>query len=191
MVFQDHLPWLRQSESRTTILTRLHQPSTASQLARTTDFSRDHCSRALCDLTQRTLTRCLNPRSRRSRLFWLTRTGHECQSSLRSSLDLSPLIHDFESVDWPLYGWALFNHREAIIKALSGLMTVQEIRRRAISQSPSLRISANNIRDILRLLETRGIVHKHASVTHSPARFELTDLGRKVYRLLWRAGVRA
>ena len=191
MVSDNLLSWLQQSQSRSAVLAQLRQPSTALQLSRLADFPQDRCSRALSQLAGRSLVRCVNPRDRRSRLFWLTRTGRECQAELRRDFSLPPIQHTYEQVDWHLYGWVIYRHRGAVVKSLHAPMTPREIRLRAIAQSQSLRISSNNVRDVLRLLIDHGIVNRLEGKRRSHTRFELTELGVKLHKLLWRAEVPA
>ena len=114
--------------------------------------------RAVWELTIYKMICCLNQEARSSRLYWLTALGAACQKRLRKDLHLPPLEHCFPEVDWQLYGWVCFSHRKAIIKALTEPLQPSAIKRRAFKQDTRLRMSANNVRDIMRLFLERGIV---------------------------------
>jgi len=149
--------WVTQSKRWTTILAGLEQPSTAKQISQRTEISLDCCSYVLAEMVRAGLVQCLNPQARQGRLYWLTERGKQNQRRLRRILRWPRLNHDLPVVDWSLYGWICFRHRAAVIQALSEPMQPATIRRKARSQNPGLRMSANNVRDVIRLFLGRGI----------------------------------
>ena len=50
-----------------------------------------------------------------------------------------------------------FSHRAAVIQALDRAMQPAAIKRKAKSQNPDLKMSANNVRDVIKLFLQRGI----------------------------------
>ncbi|MCK4873261.1 MAG: hypothetical protein KAS72_11090 [Phycisphaerales bacterium] len=184
------LSWLEGSEVRRTILSQLTQPMTARQLCRRTGVLLDRGCRALWELAVYMLVSCLNVSARRGRVYWLTDAGTECQRMLREHGGLRPVEHVFPEVDWHLYGWVCFRHRTTIIRALVSPMYPAEIKRKALSQDPELRISTNNVRDVIRLFLARGIVAPVRIRGRTHPRYELTDLGSKLQILLNQAEVR-
>lgn len=184
MDFSYAMHWLGLGETRRRVLMNLHQPLTAKQLARRDSIDRDTCSATLADLTLYELVRCLNPEARRSRLYWLTRLGLRCQRAIRKECGLEPLQHNLPLVDWPLYGWICFSHRGSIVKALTGTMQPSEIKRRAKLDDPSLRMSANNVRDAIYLLLAKGIVMPIRVRGQNHHRYQLTETGRILRELL-------
>ena len=92
---------------------------TARQLSQHTGITLDTCSLVLKGLARSGLVTCLNGRARRSRLYWLTQPGKQCQSRLQQERVLGALRKDFPIVDWELYGWVCFSHRAAVLLALS------------------------------------------------------------------------
>ena len=189
MVIEDLVRWAVQTRPRLAILAAIRQPSTASQLARVIDARQGQCSRALSQLEARSLAFCLTPSVQRSRIFWLTSLGLSCQRTIRSRLFLPPLLHSFQELDWRLYSWVIYRHRSAILKAFQGPMTPSDIKRRAMSQSCELRISGNNVRDILKLFIERGIVTRIPRRRRHRAQFELTETGKQLQDLLWQAEI--
>ncbi len=161
---------------------------TARQLSQHTEITLDTCSLVLKGLAGHGLVTCLNGRARRSRLYWLTQPGKQCQSRLRRERGLGALPYDFPMVDWELYGWVCFTHRAAVLTALREPMQPAHIKRVARSQNPALKMSANNVRDVIRLFMWRGIVERLPRLKRrSHPRYELTEEGRKLRVLLLRA----
>ena len=182
-------PWLLQGNHRQAVVAHLFQPSTARQLAHLLGVGTDACMKALWGLTIYELVRCLNPAAPASRLYWLTAMGVQCQRRLRQELGLPPFRHDLPRIDWSLYGSVCFSHRAAIIKALTEPLQPATIKRRALQRDPQLRMSANNVRDVIRLFQKRDVVRPIHFRGHKHIRYELTDLGRELRNLLLRAEV--
>lgn len=178
------LQWLNQSERRVRVMLALRQPSTAKQLAHRLQLSLDTCSYIFWELTRYRLVRCLNPLANRSRLYWLTRFGRELQRQLFVSTGRDPVAHAFPAVDWGLYGWVCHAHRSAIIKALISPMQPPAIKRRAALQDTTLRMSANNVRDVMRLFLAHDIVRPIRVRKKAHLLYELTETGQKLRHLL-------
>ena len=175
------------SQRRAHILSGFNQPITAHQLARKLHRSLDACRRVVFELRAYGAVACLNPNARRSRVYWLTRSGKTCQQRL--AVANAQAVHDYfvPDLDWELYGWVCFSHRAATIKALKEALQPSAIKRRARALDPELRMSANNVRDVIRLFAARGIVRRVECRKHSHPRYELTDIGRTFQELLRRA----
>ena len=97
--------WLHQGERRQQIILKLKQPTTALQLSKHTDISLDRCSYVLNELLLHKLVKCLNQQSKRSRLYWLTNLGKQCQKELLKENEHPSFVYDFPGVDWEIYGW--------------------------------------------------------------------------------------
>ena len=167
----------------------ISQPLTAKQIARRTGIDVDTCSYVLGKCAVRRFVTCLNPNARSSRLYWVTRLGQGCRKKLlrESAPHDTPQPYELPEVDWELYGWACFRHRGAVIKTLTRPMQPSEIKRILRVHGPRVRISANNIRDVMRLFLQRGIVQKVFVRKKAHPRYELTELGQRMQRLLSRA----
>lgn len=148
------------------------QPLTASQCAGRTELTLDCCKSALRQLAQRRLAGCLNEPARSGRVYGLTRVGVHCQRQVRRALQRPDIPYEQPSADWTLYGWLCFRHRAAVLRGLGEPGSASLIRRRAREHAPGLRISANNVRDVLRHFLARGI-----------ARLERTEGRRRTYSL--------
>ncbi len=172
--------WIDASPRRKTVLHGLAQPLTATQLAKPTGLTRAACSRVLSDLAHRGLARCLSPAARRSRVYGLTRAGKALRSHYVS--DAPRRVQG--PIDWPLFGWVCFRHRAAIVRALSSPMQPAEIKRRARSLDRSLRVSAGNVRDVVKLFLRRGIVSAVSLRKRAHPRYELTPVGQQLRELL-------
>jgi len=185
----DTILWVTDGHQRKVFL-QLSQPATAKQLARQMGISLDRCSYILGRLAALGLARCLNPFSRRSRLYWLTRLGRAWQRRLRELDRMPPLVHDCPDLDWQLYGEVCYSHRAAVIRTLSQPMQPAQIKRRALFHNPKIRMSANNVRDVIRLLKAEGIVRPVKLKRRAHPQYELTDTGRQMQRLLAQAEAR-
>jgi hypothetical protein len=165
----------------------MRQPSTAKQLARKTGIPVDTCSYLIVKCSDHGLFRCLNPKVRSSRLYWLTGLGDKCRRRLHRDLGLPHKELELPNVDWPLYGWVCFKHRSAVIRILSNPMQPSEIKRLLRIHQSSVKISANNIRDIVKLLSARKIARPVKVKKKAHLRYELTELGNQLRQLLLQA----
>jgi len=177
--------WIKKDKNRENILVSMTQPLTAKQISRKTGIGKDSCSYLLSKFAAKGVTVCLNPNARSSRLYWITDLGGKCQRRLRPGL--SELTRDLPSVNWELYGWVCYNHRAAVIRILSEPMQPSEMKRKLRQTGSEVRISANNIRDIIRLFHKKGIVRQVAVRKKAHPRYELTAQGIQIQKLLNRA----
>ena len=99
---------------------------------------------------------------------------------LRSEENLSRVDNALPDVDWALYGWLCFSHRRAVVRALDEPLNPADIKRKARFQNPDLRMSANNVRDVIKLLRMKGVVVLILDRKRAHPRYELTRLGRKL-----------
>ncbi len=179
--------WIRKEENREKVLVSMRQPLTARQISRKTGIRVDTCSYILGKFAGKGIASCLNPKAKNSRLYWLTEVGQGCQKRLHRELSLPEKTYDLPSVDWELYGWVCYKHRTAIVRVLIEPMQPAEMKRRLRQFGSNVRISANNIRDIVRLFLQKGIVQKVFVRKKAHPRYELTELGCKLQGLLSQA----
>lgn len=175
--------WLTQGKRRQKIIAHLKQPITAKQLAQITGIREDCCSYVLQELSAYRLVYCLNPGARRSRLYWLTDKGKQ----FRKKIPGTQGDYDLPVVDWKLYGWVCYSHRAAIIKAITEPLQPASIRRKIKQLFPGMKISANNVADILRLFLKKRIIKPVNIPQKAFCRYELTKLGNKLRTLLCQA----
>ena len=188
MEFDQAYYWLIQSERRKEIIRDFDQPLTATQIARRVRVSLDRVLHLLWALTLYGVLYCLNQNTRHNRLYWITRLGKARQRRLRQMLELKPLAHFFPDVPWDLYSSICYNHRSAVLRALHGPMQAAAVKRRAVFQNPQIRMSANNVRDVMRYLLGTGIVRRVTVRKKAHPRYELTELGKVFQNLLVGAG---
>ena len=179
--------WITKEEDRKKIVLSMRQPLTAKQISRKTRINVGTCSYLLSKFAARGITVCLNPDVRSSRLYWVTDLGRKCQKRLSQELSRPVKAEDVPDIDWELYGWICFNHRAAIIRILTEPMQPSEMKRKLRQIGSDVKISANNIRDIVRLFLQKGIVQKVFARKKAHPRYELTELGTKLQELLRRA----
>ncbi len=180
--------WLTQGKRRKKIIAHLKQPMTAKQLAQVSGMREDCCSYVLKELSAYRLVYCLNPEARRSRLYWLTGKCKQYQMKILRAYGLPVYAYDFPVVNWKLYGWICYSHRAAIIKTITEPLQPASIRRKIKQQGSGMRISANNVADILRLFLKEKIVKPVSIRRKGFCRYELTELGNKFQTLLRQVG---
>ncbi|MBI9018755.1 MAG: hypothetical protein JEZ07_15990 [Phycisphaerae bacterium] len=176
--------WIKAENNRKNTLLLMKLPLTAKQISSKLHIKPSTCSHILKDFTTKNLTSCLNPTAKNSRLYYLTTLGKHCQDMLCH--ELQKTIKDFPLPDtnWNLYGWLCFNHRSAIAKIINEPMQPSQIKRQLYRRNPDINISANNIRDIIKLFEKRDIVEKVYLKKKAHPRYKLTDIGKQLQELL-------
>ncbi len=117
-------------------------------------------------------------------MYYLTEYGFE----LRKRFGRDDKV-DIDSVDWNLYGWACFRHRTPVLKAVSELMSPPMIYHRLRMKNEKLRISRNNVTDIIRLLHQRGLIEQVYVKKHKHPWYQLTKKGQRIRELLLSAEV--
>ena len=176
-----------EEENRKKILLAINHPVTAKQLSQRTGIHRDTSSYLLAKLKIKGLLICLNPDAIKSRVYWLSEFGIRCRKQLHQDLGLLYKEYNLPDINWHLYGWVNFNHRSAIIKILTSPMQPAKIKKVLRIRRPNVKISANNVRDIIKLFLARDIVSPIKIRKKAYLRYELTDLGTKLRQLLLRA----
>ena len=179
--------WIIEEEKRKKIFIAINQPLTAKQLSKRVGIPVDTCSYLIAKFTFKGLLTCLNPGAIKSRLYGLTEFGIRCRKELHQILRLPHKEYNKPDINWHLYGWVNFNHRSAIIKILTTPMQPAEIKKVLRIRHPNIKISANNVRDIIKLFLARDIVRPVKIRKKAHPRYELTDLGTKLRQLLIRA----
>ncbi|TWU21301.1 hypothetical protein [Bythopirellula polymerisocia] len=184
MKTKSYSPQVVLSEVANDVLSILTQPVTATQLARQLRIPLDRCSNVLSGLCSQGLICCVNPEATRSRLFWLSESGRK----YKNAQEAHPVgTTDMQSIDWRLYGTVCFSHRSEVIRTLSEPLQPAQIKRRAAFRKPGLRMSANNVRDVIRYLKSHGVVRPVHLKKRAHPLYELTELGHHFQRLLLKA----
>lgn len=176
--------WLEQGEERLRILFALCQPMTAGQLGHRLGKSRSSVSEHLRQMLIYGVVTCMNPAALQGRLYWLSDVGLACQSGFSESRGLRvdtwcPLT------DWTLYGQLIFRHRAAVLRALNGRMRPPRVKKSAFASNPSLRMSIDNCRQVLKWMRDRKIVRTVRPRGQRFTYYELTEGGR-TYQTLHR-----
>ncbi len=177
------LQWLSASRRRRRLLAELDQPMTAQQLHPRTHLSRRDCSDVLQGLQSKGLVTCLNPASRRSRLYGLTREGQRWRKHFWPEL---PDYGQPKDIDWQVHGELCFRHREAVVRVIDDFMQPATMKRRARYADPSIRMSANNVRDLVPELCRLGVLEP-VFTRKAHRHYRLTPLGKACRVLLQRA----
>ncbi len=142
------------------------------------------CCGTIRELTRVGIVRCLNQSARSSRVYGLTKLGRACHRVLSELAGEPAYCFEFPEVDWELYGWVCYSHRSAILKAMVTPMIPAHIKRRARANDENLRMSANNVRDVIRLFLARGLVDPVRVRGRSHPMYALTETGERIRALL-------
>jgi len=189
--------WVAEKARTQKVILALDHPSTSSQLAKHVGDKPERTSRILRRMVAESLAECLNPNAQSSRIYGLTDLGHWCRKRLVQQRDDKTKVRPISGLpteilpistgfDWELLGWVSFRHRAAVIKALVGPMQAVSIRRKAVQHNPALRMSANNVREVLRCLLERDVVERIEVPNSVYPHFELTPVGKQLQAYLWR-----
>lgn len=187
MQFSNVQEWIDKQESRKKILIATTGPLTAAQLGVRTGLPAQTCSYVISKLASKALVICLNPKARSSRLYGLTELGKRCQKQLCEKDNLPVKEYNTCVVDWDIYGQVCFNHRSAVIKVLKSPLKPSQIKRVLKSHKPNIKISANNIRDIIKFLLEIKIVRKVFIDKSKHPYYELSEIGNQFRQLLIQA----
>jgi predicted transcriptional regulator len=179
------LQWIERERKRRETLMGIHQPLTAKQISARTGIDLDRCSYILGKFARRGLVVCLNPAARNSRVYWTTPLGRKVQDGIQPGY--TKQCKPLGELDWELYGWVCFSHRQAIVKILTSPMQPAEMKRMLRRYGSTVTISSNNIRDVIRLFLKRGLVRKVFCRKKAHPRYELTETGIKLQELLLQA----
>ena len=179
--------WLEQSHRRKQIVLAFHQPLTVMQLCRRVGMRQSYCSTLLAGLLEGDIVECLTPSARSSRVYDLTLRGEAWRRRLERKAGVSARPREFPDVPWSLYGFVCHRHRSVIVKSLTTAMQPAHIKRRARYLYTGIRMSANNVRDIIRLFKVKGIVEPVVVTKKAHIHYQLTDLGQRLRTLLMNA----
>jgi DNA-binding MarR family transcriptional regulator len=166
------------------LLLDFSKPYTAHQLAEKHRVPLARCSRRLRTLAKLGLAACANPSARRSRVYQLTGQGKALQRQLRKQEGLPPLTAPSEDVDLKLLGNVCHRHRAAVLKAMDEPLQPATIKRIALRNDPAIKMSANNVRDVIYWFVRRGIAKPVEVRGKAHYHYELTEPGRAVRKLL-------
>ena len=176
--------WLSRNARREEFLVRLKQPMTVKQMAAKMKVHIDVASELVRQLSKVGLIRCLNGQARSGRVYWVTKVGKECQKTLRKEKGLLEINYAFPNMDWDIYGSVCFAHRKSVIQAMGEPLQAAKIRRIAVHRNVDLRMSANNVRDVMKHLVRNGIARLVLVRKKRHPRYELTELGKAIQALL-------
>lgn len=160
----------------------LRQPLTTRQISKKIGVPLSHCGHRIVLLADLGLLICLNPTAQNSRVYGLSETGHRYRQRCSEGKPLSP--YHQPDIDWTLYGWLCFRHRAAVLNALTAPLQPSRIKRLLRLSKPHIRISANNIRDIIKQFQAKGLVQPVRQPGKAHRLYQLTETGTKLRQVL-------
>ena len=180
------IEWVSGSQRRVDVLSALSQPLTPNQLSKRIGLSRDACSYIAWELVVYGVVRCLNNRAQRCRVYGLTPKGIRCRRKLYPAIKNAHREYMEPDIDWHLYGSVCHRHRAAVMKAFTDIMQPAEVKR-AITRRGGMRISGNNVRDVVRYFRSKGLVTPIRVRRRIHLRYRLSESGGIMRELLLRA----
>jgi hypothetical protein len=78
-----------------------------------------------------------------------------------------------------------YSQRRAVLEALDAPRYPAAMKRRARYLHPGIRLSANNVRDVIHLFHERGIVTPIHVAGRVHPHYALTEQGKVLQRLVW------
>ena len=133
---------------------------------------------------------CLTPLARFGRVYWLTELGVLCQRVVRQDRGRPPAEHFAPDADWDIYGQLCSSHRRTVVLTIGEPISPAAIKRVARAKSSLLRMSANNVRDVIRFLMAARVVRAVRQRKRRHPLYELTWRGKVYQELLRRAAQR-
>lgn len=171
------------SKLRQRVCLAITQPMTATQLSERLGKSLAKCGKALLGLKSHKIMKCLNPAAHRNRMFWLTTMGKKLRRHLGAKVSCRC---DYPHIEWKSYATVCFSQRSQVIQTLAFPMQPAEIKRKAARRFSGCRMSANNVRDVIRYLKKKRIVRPVMLRKKAHPRYALTKIGLQMRRLLLR-----
>lgn len=174
--------WLKADAWRAKLLAAFKQPLTTRQISTKIGLPLSLCSNRIAFLADLGLLICLNPTAQNSRVYGLSQTGRIARQRYCKGKTLAP--YHQPDIDWTLYGWLCYRHRAAVLSMLSTALQPSRIKRLLRLKKAHIRISANNIRDILKQFQARGLVKAVPVPHHAYPHYQLTETGTKLRQVL-------
>ena len=168
--------WLNRGKRRPMVLAVLSQPLTPTQIARRTNTRVVSCIQTLQALNKHQMVYCSNPCAVVGRLYWLTDLGKICRNRLLKDNGQPRSKHLIPRIDYSLYGRLCFRQRAVVLKLLNEPIQPAKIAKLASRRQENVRMSANNVRDVIRFFKQNGIVRPIRRKKGWP-RYALTQKG--------------
>lgn len=168
------------------VLEAMTQPMTVAQLATVSSMTLNRSCDNVRMLRDAGYVDCLNSSAKSGRVHWLTQRGLRAQQIYFRRSGSRKQLAPVPDVDWALYGRVCSAQRSIVIRTLKEPMQPATIKRRAFARDPSIRMSANNARDVIYFLLKRGVVEAVAPKRGAHSQYQLTALGRQFQMLLSR-----
>ncbi len=181
--------WILKEPLCAKIIAAASQPLTSRQISKKTGIPQYICSYQISKLVRNNLLYCLNSSAGNSRLYFPTKICQTYRKLVCDHLNLAYTEVYLPDIDWDIYGRLCFNHRTAVIKTLDEPMQPSQIKRLLRIQRPNIKISANNIRDIIKHFLKSNVVSPVQVKKKMHLRYELTETGKQYKQLLMLAEV--
>lgn len=174
--------WLKADALRGKLLAAFKQPLTTRQISKKIGLPLSLCGNRIALLADLGLLICLNPTAQNSRVYGLSPMGQKIRQRYCRQNALSP--YHQPNIDWTLYGWLCYRHRAAVLNAVTAPLQPSQIKRLLRLNKPHIRISANNIRDIIKQFQAKGLVEPVRRPGKAHPHYQLTETGTKLRQVL-------
>ncbi len=173
---------LKEDAVRVKLLAAFRQPLTTRQISKKIGLPLSFCSHRIALLADWGLLICLNPTAQNSRVYGLSEIGQRYRRRCSGPTPLPP--YHQPDIDWTLYGWLCYRHRAAVLNALTTALQPSRIKRLLRLNKPHIRISANNVRDIIKQFQAKGLIEPVRRPGKAHLRYQLTETGTKLRQVL-------
>ncbi len=176
--------WISRANRRASILAVFSQPLTVTQLSWRASLQRRYCSEVLSQLLTSGHVKCLNRGANCYRVYWVTSFGKIYRRLVRDDRGLAAVEEDVPRLDWGLHGRLCSGHRRGVLRMLTEALRPSRIKRKAWARNPRLRMSANNVRDVIRFFRRNGIVEPVFLPRERRPSYQCTRIGLVHQRLV-------
>lgn len=159
---------------------------TATQLARRVRGNPARVWEIIRFLRRERFVRCLTPKRRSARIYWLTRHGCAAQQLIADDEDQEVSTHFTPRIDWDLYGAVCTSHRATMIlntDAEDARQTAR-IRKRAIHRDANVRMCSSNAHRAMLFLREHELVRAVKVRKRRLPHYVLTGIGLTMKQLL-------
>lgn len=176
--------YVRRSVRRQHLMRLLSQPMTPAHLAQQAGLTTKAACKVVAELREHGLIECLTPNIQRGRLYARTTLGESVWSLIKKRSASEPPANKLPAEDHLAYASVCYRHRSVVVRGLGMPRQASQIKHWIRSNLPGAKISANNVRDVLRKLIRIGIVYRTNSDHEYYPVYALTKRGQRFRDLL-------
>ena len=165
--------YVRRSVRRQRFMELLNQPMTPSQLAMHAGMTTKTACKVVAELREHGLIECLAPGMQRGRPYARTGLGEAVWLLIKQRPESS--ASKLPQKDHASYASVCHRHRSVVVRGLGTPRRASQIKQWVRTNLPGVKISANNVRDVLRKLTCLDVAKRvNSEQDHYPVYAEVT-----------------